>query len=158
MRLWAKIRIFWCHILGKVSKCSLSNLTPHLTNPVLGTPSQKEHKTPENQWLEDLISYWNNPFLGDMQFFRGILNVAGSSTQGCCLGRESGTTGQPWATKMEERFWGFNEQQQDILHIHTYIYIIYYITYIYIRFLLILLFIPSGQNRRHWYQKVDYSY
>ena len=41
MRLWAKTRIFWCHILGKVSKCSLSNLTPPLTNPVLGTPRKK---------------------------------------------------------------------------------------------------------------------
>ena len=28
--------------------------------------------SPENQWLEDVISYWNSPFLGDMLVFGGV--------------------------------------------------------------------------------------
>ena len=28
--------------------------------------------SPENQWLEDVFSYWNSPFLGDMSVFRGV--------------------------------------------------------------------------------------
>ena len=38
-----------------------SKLTPPKTNMF-----------PENQWLEDVFSYWNSGFLGDMLIFRGV--------------------------------------------------------------------------------------
>ena len=41
------------------------------------TPPRKINISPENQWLEDVFSYWNSPFLGDMLILRGVNDATG---------------------------------------------------------------------------------